>query len=117
MELLPETVFPKGRIYPIPERKAIDLYMREALSQKFIRPPTSPAASSFFFMGKKDGGLRPCIDYRILNTYTRKFAYPLPLIPASQEQLRNASIFTKLNLHSAFNLIGYNPGMNGKQPS
>ncbi len=29
----------------------------------YIRPSSSPAASSFFFVGKKDGELRPCIDY------------------------------------------------------
>ncbi len=32
------------------------------------RPSTSPAASSFFIVGKKNGGLRPCIDYRALNS-------------------------------------------------
>lgn len=56
-------------------------------------------------MSKKDGGLRPCIDYRALNKITIKFRYPLPLIPAALEQLRGASIFTKLDLRSAYNLI------------
>ena len=32
--------------------------------------PSSSAASSFFFVGKKDGGLRPCIDYCSLNDVT-----------------------------------------------
>lgn len=38
-------------------------------------------------MHKKDGGLRPCIDYRGLNEITVKFKYPLPLVPAALEQL------------------------------
>ncbi|XP_016366290.1 RNA-directed DNA polymerase homolog [Sinocyclocheilus rhinocerous] len=83
----------------------MDEYIEEALQQGYICLPKSPAASSFFFVTKKDGGLWPCIDYRTLNKINVKFRYPLPLIPASLEQLHGATIFTKLNLHSAYNLI------------
>ncbi len=107
IDLLPEAKLPKGRIYPlsIPEHTAMEKYIQEALQQGFIRPSTSPAASSFFFVAKKDGGLRPCIDYRVLNAHTVKFAYPLPLVPTTLEDLRGASIFTKLDLRSAYNLV------------
>lgn len=50
-------------------------YIKDALQQGFIHPSTSPAASSFFFVVKKDGGLRPCIDYHALNAQTVKFIY------------------------------------------
>ncbi|KAK3568389.1 hypothetical protein QTP86_005569 [Hemibagrus guttatus] len=83
---------------------------KEALDQGYIRPSTSPAASSFFFMAKKDGGLRPCIDYRALNRITGKFRYPLPLVPAALEHLRGATLFTKLDLRSAYNLIRIREG-------
>ncbi len=63
------------------------------------------AASSFFFVAKMDGGLRPCIDYRVLNDQTVKFTYPLPLVPAALEELRESCIFIKLDLRSAYNLI------------
>ncbi len=75
-----------------------------------MRSSTSPAASSFFFVAKKDGGLRPCIDYRALNKITVKFRYPLPLVPAALEHLRGATIFTKLDLRSAYNLIRIREG-------
>lgn len=68
----------------------METYVEEALANGFIRPSTSPAASSFFFVGKKDGGLRPCIDYRGLNSVTVKYRYPLPLVPAAVEQLRES---------------------------
>ncbi len=80
-------------------------YIQVALRQYFIQPSTSPAASSFFFVGKKDGGLRPCIDYRTLNSQTVKLPYPFPLVPAALEELRGAHIFSKLDLRSAYNLI------------
>ncbi|KAK3563138.1 hypothetical protein QTP86_016376, partial [Hemibagrus guttatus] len=107
IDLIPGEPVPKGRIYSlsIPEDKAMEEYIQEALAQGYIRPSTSPAASSFFFVAKKDGGLRPCIDYRALNQITVKFRYPLPLISAVLERLRGATVFTKLDLRSAYNLI------------
>ncbi|KAL0167361.1 hypothetical protein M9458_039205, partial [Cirrhinus mrigala] len=107
IDLLPAAQVPHGKIYPlsIPENKAMEDYIQEALAQGYIRSSTSPAASSFFFVAKKDGGLRPCIDYRALNKVTVPFKYPLPLVPAALETLRGAKIFTKLDLHSAYNLI------------
>ncbi|KAL0192767.1 hypothetical protein M9458_011063, partial [Cirrhinus mrigala] len=95
---------PPAQIYPlsIPEQKAMEEYIEEALQQGYIRPSTSPAASSFFFI--------TCIDYRALNNITVKFRYSLPLIPAALEQLRGARIFTKLDLRSAYNLIRIREG-------
>ncbi|XP_016384664.1 RNA-directed DNA polymerase homolog [Sinocyclocheilus rhinocerous] len=85
-------------------------YIKEALQQQFIHPSTSPTASSFFFVGKKDGGLRPCIDYRTLNEHTVKLPYPLPLVPATLEELHGARIFSKLDLRSAYNLVRIREG-------
>ncbi|KAL0185695.1 hypothetical protein M9458_017365, partial [Cirrhinus mrigala] len=95
IDLLPDASVPQGRIFPlsIPETKAMEEYIQEALKQGYIRPSTSPAASSFFFVAKKDGGLSPCIDYRALNEGTVKFKYPLPLVPAAIEKLRGAKNF------------------------
>ncbi|KAK3516588.1 hypothetical protein QTP70_021959, partial [Hemibagrus guttatus] len=85
-------------------------YIQEALSAGHIRPSTSPMAAGFFFVEKKDGGLRPCTDYRGLNAITVSYPYPLPLVPAALEQLQGASIFSKLDLRSAYNLIRIKEG-------
>ncbi len=112
IDLLPGTKLPKGRIYSlsIPQPKAMEEYIKEALQQVFIRLSTSPAASSLFFVAKKDGELRPRIDYRSLNSQTVKFAYPLPLVPSALEELRGAHFFSKLDLHSAYNRIRIHQG-------
>lgn len=104
IDLLPGSTPPKGRIFPLsqPESKAMKRYIEEELAKGFIRPSTS---ARFFFVKKKDGSLRPCIDYRGLNDITMKFRYPLPLVPAALEQLRQAKYFTKVDLRSAYNLI------------
>ncbi|KAI2654876.1 Transposon Tf2-6 polyprotein [Labeo rohita] len=89
--LLPGTTPPKGRIFPLsqPETESMKNYIQEELAKGFIRPSTSPASAGFFFVKKKDGGLRPCIDYR---------------------GLRKARFFTKLDLRSAYNLIRIKQG-------
>ncbi|KAK3520772.1 hypothetical protein QTP70_032340 [Hemibagrus guttatus] len=112
IDLIPSEPVPRGRIYSLslPEEKAMEEYITEALAQGYIRPSMSPAASSFFFVAKKDGGLQPCIDYRALNKITVKFRYPLSLVPAALERLRSATVFTKLNLRSAYNLIWIREG-------
>lgn len=43
------------------KKKAMEEYIEEALTARYIRLSTSPAG--FFFVEKKDGGLRQCIDY------------------------------------------------------
>ncbi|KAK3531229.1 hypothetical protein QTP70_015226, partial [Hemibagrus guttatus] len=112
IDLLPNASPPRGRVYPLslPESKTMEEYIETALAAGHIRPSMSPAAASFFFVGKKDGGLRPCIDYRGLNAITVPYPYPLPLVPAALEQLRGARIFTKLDLRSAYNLVRIRKG-------
>ncbi|KAL0173996.1 hypothetical protein M9458_029964, partial [Cirrhinus mrigala] len=112
IKLKPGAVPPRGRIYPLsqPETAAMERYIEEELAKGFIRPSTSPASAGFFFVKKKDGGLRPCIDYRPLNEVTIKYRYPLPLVPPALEQLRSARFYTKLDLRSAYNLIRIREG-------
>ncbi len=112
INLQPDSQPPKGRIFPLsqPEAESMKSYIEEELAKGFLRPSTSPASAGFFFVKKKDGGLRPCIDYRGLNDITIKFRYPLPLVPAALEQLREARYFTKLDLRSAYNLIRIREG-------
>ncbi|KAK3544114.1 hypothetical protein QTP86_001824 [Hemibagrus guttatus] len=112
IDLLPNTSLPKGWIYPLslPESKAMEEYIETSLAAGHIQPSMSPAAAGFFFVEKRDGGLWPCIDYRGLNAITVQYPYLLPLVPAELEQLRGAWVFTKLDLHSAYNLVRIREG-------
>ncbi|KAK1794914.1 hypothetical protein P4O66_010105, partial [Electrophorus voltai] len=94
------------RIYPLfqEEEQAIGQYIKEALQQAYIRSSTSLASAGVFFVKKRDGRLRPCVDYQGLNKLLVQYPYPLPLVPAL-EQLRGARYFTKLDLRSTYNLI------------
>ncbi len=88
----------------------MEAYIDESLVAGLIRPSTSPAGAGFFFFEKKDGGFRPCIDYRALNRITVRNRYPLPLMTSSFELLQDAKIFSKLDLHNAYHLVRIKPG-------
>ncbi len=112
IDLVPGTSPPKGRLYSlsVPERGAMEKYIADSLAAKFIRPSSSPAGAGFFFVAKKDGSLRPCIDYRGLNNITVKNTYPLPLMSSAFERLQGASLFTKLDLRNAYHLVRIREG-------
>ena len=50
------------------------------------------------FVKKKDGTLRLCVDYRQLNKMTMKNKYPLPRFDDLFDQLKGASVFSKIDL-------------------
>uniref|UniRef100_A0A8C6MDH0 Gypsy retrotransposon integrase-like protein 1 n=1 Tax=Nothobranchius furzeri TaxID=105023 RepID=A0A8C6MDH0_NOTFU len=85
-------------------------YITEALANGIIRPSTSPLGAGFFFVAKKDGSLRPCIDYRGLNQITVKNKYPLPLLSSTFEPVQDATIFTRLDLRNAYHLVRIRQG-------
>ena len=112
IDLVPGDKIPCSRIYALTEKENIHLrtYIDEMLKIGFIRHSKSPASSPLFFVPKKEGDLRTCIDYRALNDVTIKNRYPLPLIQTLLDQVQTATIFTKLDLRGAYHLIRVREG-------
>jgi len=94
-------VYPMNRI----EDEAVQKFLHDELEKGYIRESKSPYASSFFFVHKKDGKLRPVQDYRKINALTIRNQYPLPLIADLIRNLSNAHIYTKLDVRWGYNNV------------
>jgi ribonuclease HI len=57
------------------------------------------------FVEKKDGTQQMCVDYRSLNEVTIKNKYPLPQIEELFDQLKGASVFSKIDLRSGYHQL------------
>ena len=51
---------------------------------------------------EKDGTSRFCVDYRKVNSVTRKDAYPLPRINDMLDTLASSKLFSTLDLISGY---------------
>ena len=103
---------PYGPIYSLGpvELETLKTYIETNLANGFIRPSKSPAGAPILFVGKPDGSLRLCVDYRGLNNLTIKNRYPLPLIGESLDRLGRAKRFTQLDLTSAYHRMRIKEG-------
>jgi L-rhamnose mutarotase len=75
-----------------------------------IRPSKSPYKSRFFFIWKKDGTLHAVQDYRPVNQWTIRNAYPLPLIPELIDRLNGCSLYTKFDICWGYNNVRIKEG-------
>ena len=93
IDLQVNAALPKSRVYPLSQEEtlAMETYITESLGQGYMRSSISPVSSSCFFVKIKEGGLRPCIDYRGLNAITVGFSYPLPLLLRQWNPFRERS--------------------------
>jgi hypothetical protein len=107
IELLPGTAPISKRAYRVSRPELVELKKQiDELPEKgYIRPSTSPWSSPVLFVEKKDGTRRMCIDYRALNEVTIKNKYPLPRIEDLFDQLRGASVFSKIDLRSGYHQL------------
>ena len=92
------------------EMEVCKAFIDEHLKSGKIWKSQSPQASPFFFIQKKDGGLRPCQDFWYLNEHTVKNAYPLPLIFTLIDKLKGAKYFSKMDIQWGYNNIHIKEG-------
>ncbi|GFV07021.1 hypothetical protein TNCV_2664001 [Trichonephila clavipes] len=72
------------------------------LDESIVQPSESPWSSPVVLVRKKDGSWRFCVDYRKLNSVTKKDVYPRPRIDDTLDCLKGAKFFSSMNLRSGY---------------
>ncbi|KAL5486484.1 hypothetical protein EMCRGX_G018971 [Ephydatia muelleri] len=92
---------PPRRI-PQARREDVRRLLREMLDNGIVEPSEGPWSSPIVLAKKKDGTLRFCVDYRKVNTITKRDAYPLPRIDDTLGTLGGSKFFTTMDLASGY---------------
>jgi transposase InsO family protein len=110
IELLDEIPF-KEKCRPIPPSAYDELreHLAELTSAGIIKRSKSPYCSNIVLVRKKDGSLRLCVDYRKLNSRTKKDAYNLPRTDALIDCLQGAKFFASLDFFSGYHQVAMDP--------
>ncbi|CAC5390493.1 Retrovirus-related Pol polyprotein from transposon 17.6 [Mytilus coruscus] len=75
------------------------------LDQRVIENSSSPWASPLLLIRKKNGKIRPAVDYRKINSQTVCDIYPLPRIQDCLDAVSGANLFSVFDLTSGFHQI------------
>ena len=73
--------------------------------QGIVRKSLSPWASPIVLVRKKNGKVRPCIDYRRLNSVTENDAFPIPRIQDCLDAVSGSTIFTTVHMTSGYHQV------------
>lgn len=93
------------RRIPPSEYEVVKAHINQLLETQVIRESCSPYASPIVLVKKKDGSLRLCVDYRHLNSKTRRDAFPLPRIEETLDSLAGSRWFSTMDLASGYNQV------------
>jgi len=100
---------PSYRI-PHSRRSALDKATADLLDQGIITPSTSPWSAPMLLVPKKDGTMRPVIDYRRLNKLTIPEPFPIPSLRLLLQDIgTNNKVFSTLDLAKGFHQLPMHP--------
>ncbi|XP_053213836.1 uncharacterized protein LOC128397176 [Panonychus citri] len=91
------------------ERLAIKTEINRMKSLGVIVESTSPYSSPVIIVGKKDGGVRICGDFRRLNKDTVPDVYPLPSVQDALDCVSGCKYFSLIDLKSGYWQIEIDP--------
>ena len=88
-----------------PQPEFVKNFLEENLKKNFIKASRASCLSLILLAKKPGGDIRFCVDYRKLNELTKKDTYPIPLIAETLAQLKEAKVFTKIDIRQAFHKL------------
>lgn len=102
----------KARVYPMSHKQDqwLQAHLEEGVRKGHYEPSNHWFGSPVFLIPKKNGEFRLVTDFRELNKQTVKDIYPLPRITTLLERLRTATLFSKFDMPTSYQLLRVRPG-------
>jgi len=88
-----------------PKLSELKLQLKETLDKGYIRLSLSPWGALVFFIKKKDGTCRLCIDYMQFNKVTIKNRYLLRRIDDLFDKWKGETTFSNIDLRSGYHHV------------
>ena len=92
--------------------KELRIQLQYYLDKGMLRPSSSDYAAPVFFVPKPHTSpvkWRMAVDYRLLNSITRRDGYPLPAADSVIDAMRGSTVFSKIDLTQFFHQIPVHP--------
>ncbi|CAB4023777.1 Transposon Tf2-9 poly, partial [Paramuricea clavata] len=99
------------RRIPFHIRKAVQTKLDELETLGIIEPVKGPSpwVSPLVAVPKPNGDIRVCVDMRQANSAIIRERHPIPTIEETLQELQGATVFSKLDLRSAYHQIELHP--------
>jgi len=98
----------RARPLPFSKREAVEKEFNSLENLGIIRRSSSAWSSPIHVVTKKDGSLRPCGDFRSLNSETVHDSYPMPLFKDIATRLAGSTVFSTIDLSKAYHQFPVN---------
>ena len=90
------------RRQPMHLESKVEELIQNLLKSGVIRKCQSPWNTPLVIVGKPDGSIRMCLDFRLLNSVTEKFSFPMPDMQLLLDCLSKSKIFSSIDLGQAY---------------
>lgn len=91
-----------SRPWTMEQRKVAEAETEKMRKWNITRESRSPYRAELVFVPKKNGSVRPCVDYRQVNKKMQFDAYPMPRIDEELNKFGGCKIFSEVDISKAY---------------